>query len=347
MDWSRPYSAKWRAYEVDRDTWADGEMIAGAYGATIEHDGTSEASLIDSGTIQLDMLPNGSFGERYVRLVMVAEQDDDDARVEVATLLCTSSRGTISRGSDSVELDGRSVLYPASVAIMERGAYVPKKTNCVEWCRTRLTEVLHAPVVTSGSFTLSDDYVVDIGSTVLAAVWGVLDAGGWTIQIDGHGTVYLRKKPTTPALELSRANVSLLQPSVTHELDWSEVPNRYIATDADGTFGVATNTWRSSPTSTYTRGYRHDVMDTSPALVDGETIGHYARRKLEELSTIPDRRTYSREWYPGVLVGSLVRGSVASVGLDGDMRVERQSLTCGAGIVVSEQASKEVKAWTA
>lgn len=347
MDWSRPYSAKWRAYEVDRDTWADGAMIQGAYGATIEHDATSDAPLIDSGTIQIDTFPNASFGERYVRLVMVAEQDDDKARVEVATLLCTSSHSTISRGSETMELDGRSVLYPASVAVMDRGAYVPKKTNCVEWCRARLSEVLHAPVVASGSFTLSDDYVADMGTTVLAAVWEVLGTGGWTIQIDGHGTVRIRKLPAEPSLELSRANVTLLQPSVTLERDWSEVPNRYIAVDADGSRGIATNTWKSSPTSTVTRGYRHDVMDTSPALVDGETIGHYARRKLEELSTIPDRRTYSREWYPDVLVGSLVRGSVASVGLDGDLRVERQSLTCGAGIVVSEQASKEVKAWTA
>ena len=52
-----------------------------------------------------------------------------------------------------------------------------------------------------------------------------------------------------------------------------------------------------------------------------------------------------REWYPGVLVGSVVRGSVSSVGLDGDMRVERQSITCGAGITVEERAVKEVKAW--
>ena len=58
-----------------------------------------------------------------------------------------------------------------------------------------------------------------------------------------------------------------------------------------------------------------------------------------------DARTYVREWYPGVMVGPIVRGSVASVGLDGDMRVERQSITCGAGITVEERAVKEVKAW--
>lgn len=355
MDWSRPYTARWRAYEVDRDTWADADAIPGIFSASIEHDvsaltgidpsSSTEAPLIDSGTMEFDAQPNTSFGERYARLVMVAEQDGEHARVEVATLLCTSASGTVSHGRDTLQVQGNSVLYPASVAVMERGAYIPKGTDCMEWVRSQLASVLHAPVVSWGSFTLSDDYVLDVGCTVLSAAWSVLGAGGKTIQIDGHGTVYLKNKPSVPDLELSKANISLLQPSVSHDLDWSSVPNRYVAIDGKD-MATATNTWRSSPTSTVTRGYRHDApIDTSPALVDNESLSHYAARKLEELSTIYDARTYVREWYPGVMVGSIVRGSVASVGLDGDLRVERQSITCGSGITVEERAVKEVKAW--
>jgi len=46
--------------------------------------------------------------------------------------------------------------------------------------------------------------------------------------------------------------------------------------------------------------------------------------------------TYSREWQPGVLPYSIVRGSLPEYGLDGDYRVSTQRLTCGCGILVEE-----------
>ena len=187
MDWSRPYIAKWRAYEVDKDTWADGDPISGVFSASIEHDisaltgvdpaDSTEAPLIDSGTIEFDARPNAGFSERYVRLVMAAEQDGERTRVEVATLLCTSSSGVISHGRDTLQVQGNSVLYPASVALMERGAYVPKGMNCMEWVRSQLASVLHAPVVASGGFTLAENYVLDVGCSVRRGRCSALAAG--------------------------------------------------------------------------------------------------------------------------------------------------------------------------
>lgn len=346
MDWTRGYSARWRAYEVDRDTWADGAPIEGVDSAQVERDATGEAPLLESGTISLTTRPGADFGERYVRLVMVAEQDGGKERVEVCTLLCSASSGSVDRGADVVQLDGRSVLYPASVALMDRGAYVPKGMDGAQWAVEQLEGVLQAPVRKDASFTLSEHYVLDVGCSVLQAVWLVLAAGGRTLRIDGNGTVHVCDRPTEPALELTRARARLLRPGVTHALDWSGVPNRYVAVDGSKT-AVATNTLNGSPTSTVTRGYRHDVVDDSPVLVDGESLTDYARRRLEELSTVPDTRSYAREWWPGVTVGSLVRGSVSSDGLDGDMRVTRQSLACGRGITVTEESTREVSAWTA
>ena len=63
------------------------------------------------------------------------------------------------------------------------------------------------------------------------------------------------------------------------------------------------------------------------------------------MSTVRDERTYTREWWPGVHPGDIVRGSLASAGLDGDMRVSAQSFECGAGIVVTENAYGEVRTW--
>lgn len=349
MDWTRGYSCKWRAYEVDTATWADGTQLPNIVSASVERDVTDDAPLIESGSIQITAQPNVEFGERYVRLVMIAEQDGGKARVEVATLLCSSSSGTIERGADTLELTGKSVLWPASTTKIKRGEYLPKGMNGAEWCRARLADTIQAPVKCHASFRLNDYFVLDVGQSVLEAVWLVLKSGNCCIQIDGDGTVHIRKlldgtNPDDIALTLNRANARLLSPGISHELDWSEVPNRYVAIDGNKTATV-TNTWKSSPTSTVTRGYLYEEVDMSPVCVDGESLSDYAKRRLEEVSTARDVRSYVREWWPDVHPFSLVGGSIGTSGLDADMRVERQSYECGHGIRVTEQAAREVKAW--
>ena len=344
IDWTKGYAAHWKAYEVNVPTWADGRTIEGLSSATVERDVTSDAPLVESGSLNLDAPVGADFGERYVRLVMVAEQDGETERVDVCTLLCSSSSGDMGRGADALSLEGRSVLWPASKRTLDRGEFVPRGTDCVEWCRGMLDECLAAPIATYGSFTLNEHYVVDLGSTVLEAVWLVLGAGGWCIQIGGDGTVRIVPRPTEPALALDSTRARLLVPGVHHELDWSDVPNRYVVNDGTH-YAETVNDEPWSPTSVMARGYIHDAFDSSPTMVDGESPQEYCDRMLEESSTVHDVRSYTREWWPDVTCFSVVRGSVPSIGLDGDMVVERQSLECGHGIKVTEQAYREVVAW--
>lgn len=344
IDWTKGYAAHWRAFEVNVPTWADGNPVGGVCDATVERDVSGGASLIESGTLTVDAPVGEGFEERYVRLVMVAEQGVETERVDVCTLLCSCASGDVDRGSDRLSLDGRSVLWPASRRVLELGDYVPMGTDCVRWCRDLLAGCLAAPVVAQGSFTLNEHYVIDLGSTVLDAVWLVLDAGGWCIQIGGDGTVVIGPRPDEPSLTLDSVGARLVVPGVHHELDWSEVPNRYVVNDGER-FAVAVNDDQDSPTSTVTRGYYSDLFDPSPAPVNGESTQDYAERRLEEESCVHDVRSYTREWWPGVTCWSLVRASVPSIGLDGDMVVERQSLECGHGVKVTEQAYREVMAW--
>ena len=76
-----------------------------------------------------------------------------------------------------------------------------------------------------------------------------------------------------------------------------------------------------------------------------ETLTAYAQRRLEEESMVYDVRTYTREWWPDIFPFSVVRGSLASVDLDGDLRVVSQTLTCGLGITVEEQSRRETYTW--
>lgn len=344
MDWSAGYHATWRVYRVDRRTWADSELVSGIYSVDIERTCDEDAPLLERGSLTVDAAVGQGFAEGYYRVVMTATQGEESERVDVATLLCCSVSGDIDRGSDTREVLGRSVLYPASTAELESGSYAPAGVDGVAFCADLLRACINAPVTTAGGFTLDEHHVFDNGTKVLNAVWKVLDAGGYVIQIAGDGTVSVVPKPTEPDLLLDRAHARLLHPSIHHELDYSEVPNRFTASDGTEE-AVAVNDDPQSVTSTAYRGWVHDMRDDSPTRVNGETLQAYADRRLEEESMVYDSRTYAREWWPDVRPFSVVRGSIASVGLDGDMRVVSQALSCGLGITVEEESRREAYTW--
>lgn len=344
MDWSAGYHATWRVYQVDRRTWADARLVSGVSKVDIERTCDDDVPLLERGSMVVDVPVGQEFEEGYYRIVMTATQGDESQRVDVATLLCCSVEGDVDRSVDVREVMGRSVLYPASTTELEAGSYAPAGVDGVSFCAGLLRSSINAPIMTSGSFTLDEHHVYDNGTKVLDAVWELLDAGGYVLQIAGDGTVSIVPMPSAPDLPLDRAHARLLHPGIHHELDYSEVPNRFTASDGTEE-AVAVNDDPQSVTSTVHRGWFHDMRDDSPTRVNGETLQAYAERRLEEESMVYDTRTYTREWWPGVRPYSIVRGSIASVELDGDLRVVSQSLECGLGITVQEQARRETYTW--
>ena len=344
IDWRAGYTATWRAYEVLTDTWADGEEVGRLASVSVERSRDGDAPLLESGELAIDVPVGSGWDERYVRVAMVAEQGGERERVDVCTLLCSTARGEADYGRDFLELTGRSVLYPASTKRVRVGTYAPAGTDGAQFAASMLRDAIAAPVLVEGSFTLGSHVVFDVGVSVLKAVWTLLRAGGFTIRVSGDGSVAVAPEPTEPVLHLSQANARLLHPGVPHELDWSDVPNRYYAIEGSES-AEAVNDDPGSPTSTVRRGYEHDEVDTSPVRVGGETLAAYCARRLEERSVAYDTRSYAREFWPDVVPGDMVSGSLASVGLEGDLRVTRQSLSCGEGIVVDEEARREVHAW--
>lgn len=336
MDWGRSYSASWRVFRVNRQTWADAEQITDV--DTIRITKTADGDLLESG----DMDTSGELANDYYRIVMTAEQDGDVARVDVATLLFEVTGGEHNYGTQTLSAAGNSVLYPASTTTVLTGAYAPAGVDGADYAGRMLRSAINAPVAVEGSFTLVDNVVHEIGCTVLDAVWSVLEAGGFVMQIDGRGVVHILPKPTEPALILDSNNLRLLEPGISYTADSSEVPNRYIVVlDANRT--VAVNDDPNSPISTVSRGYFVDEVDDSPVLVNGETLSGYAARKLREASHIEEEWKYKREYAPGVLPYSIVRASID--GAEGDLRVDSQTLTCDHGISIEETAVKEVSLW--
>lgn len=344
IDWTRGYSAAWRAYRVDLRTWTDAEMVGGIESLTVERTCDGNASLLESASLTVSTHGIQQWSECYVRVAMLATQGGETERVDVATLLCSSVSGETVRGGQVLDVDGRSVLWPASVRLLPAGSYAPAGVDAVAYVVSMLRACIAAPIVASGSAILMDAIVFDIGTSVLEAAWLVLRACGYTMRIDGDGTVRIGPEPSEPSIVLDRTGARLMHTSVKQSLDWSGVPNRYYAVDGEQ-MACAVNDDPNSITSTVTRGYVVDVVDTSPVRVGGETLDAYCHRKLAEASMAYDERTYSREYVPGVVPGDIVRATLPLAGLDGDMRITRQSLTCGAGIVVEEKSKMEVRSW--
>lgn len=334
MDWNQSYSATWRVFRVNRQTWADGELIDNVDEATVTR--TAGGEMLESGSLDV----TGDFTTDYYRIVMTAEQGGEVERVDVATLLFEVQKEDIDYGVSTYKVDGHSVLYPAAKTTIVTGEYAPAGVDGVQYAKALLESAINAPVETEGSFTLNDHVVHEIGSSVLKAVWAVLDAGGYVIQIDGQGVVHIRPIPTEPALVLDNASAGLLLNGISREVDLSEVPNRYVVIDDDN-ITVATNDDPNSIISTVRRGYNVDMVDESPTLVNSETRGDYANRKLAENSVYKEESDYSREYAPDVYLYSLIRASIE--GLGGDYRVESQTLNCNNGITLSEKVSREIR----
>lgn len=349
IDWTRGYAATWRLYEVNRDTWADGARVGGVTSASVERNDDGDAPEMESSSVSVDQGVGDDFTERILRLVMVAEQDGALERVDVCTQWYVSTSGSTAMGNHSRSLTGRSVLHTAATATtsLVYGPYVPAGADGAAEVARMLTAAGVNQVTAVGSFTMDEPYVFERSENVLTSAWAILKAGGFRICVDGRGRVEVRPEAASgdaPALNLSYDLVRLVMPVIDDELDMSEVHNRYVAEEGEST-AVAVNDDPTSPTSVTKRGYYHDLYDTSVVRVNGESLEAYAQRKLAEDSVVPDARQWRREWWPDVYPGDIIKASMPRQGVQGEFWCRRQSLECGAGIVVTERAERRIVTW--
>lgn len=337
MNWLDGYAASWRVTTVDTSTWADSGELPNVMSVSVSRDGTDPTPLIETGTMQIE----GDFSWGWLRLWMAADQGGSE-REPLATLLFERSSESYNRNSKTCRATGMSVLKPAADVRMPRGGFCPAGADGAAYAARLLSGCTPAPVHVEGSMALVNDVVFDLGCTVLDAAWSLLNPSGWCIQIDGMGEIWIRRLPSEPSLELNGTTAGLLIPGVDSDSGIAGVPNRYIA-QLDSETAIAVNEDASSEASYKARGRWVDVFDGSPVLVDGEDLQAYAERRLAELSTITRKYRYKREYWPGVTPYSIVRATLESNGLDGDLRVMRQTLTCGKGITVDEESGLEVR----
>lgn len=331
VDFGGGYSSSFRLMRVDPSTWADADEIGGLVSASVERDRSND--LMESGSVTL-LATEPPSGEVWARIEMLADSGTAVERHAIATLLLFPGQCKATMGGIEVEMAGRSVLAPADDVVLLAGTYAPLGADGAEYAASLLRECIPAPVHVHGGFKLSDHVVFARGTTYLEAAWMLLDTAGWCMQVDGRGEVTIMPMPDEPSLLLDKAGARMLGTEVQVDDGLSEVPNRVIAVQDELVAMAVDET--DSPTSYPTRGRYVDLYEESPTLVDGETLQAYANRRLLEETNLRGKRSYTREFWPGVYPFSLVKGSLPEVGLDEYMRVLSQSLEIGAGTMVSE-----------
>ena len=348
-DWSSHYTTGYAVYEVNPDTWLDGDEVAGLVSVDISTDATDDTPMLETASFTFEMdISHDDFNGWY-RLVAYVKQRNVTERYPLTTQLLESEGDNVSYGISTIKISGSSVLKPASDREMLPGTYVPAKSNGIDYITNLLEDCVPAPIVVEGSGFVLDDYLTfSSGTTYLKAIWMILDTANWCMQLDGNGVIYLRPKPDDPEFVFDRSATNILQDKIARTLDRSSVINQYIAIEADGKEEIAENTDPLSPVSIpYRNGRIVNKVDTSVKKIDGETLWGYARRKLEEASTVVRTYTYTREYIPGLYPFDIIKASLPNTGFSGDLRILSQKISCGESISVSETAGEEIKEFVA
>lgn len=332
-DYLSSYSASWRVRKMNIDAWLPEEEVPGIQKVAVKYDSADDAPIMQSG----DMETSGLIEEGYYRIEMLP---DGGSLVNVATLLFTPDGSEFDYEAWGGSATGVSVLAGASETKFKQGAYAPKGSDAAAYCAALLRSCIPAPVVIENSFVLGDHVVHDLGSSYLDGIWDVLNAGGLCMQIDGSGTVFIKRIPDKPDLVISAENEKLLMPAIKQKHPLDDVPNVLIVYD-EGQEATATNNDPASPTSIHARGRRIEETEDSPTRKEGETLQQYANRRLKELSEIYETYDVEREYWPGIYPYSLVRANMPRMGITGDLRVMSQTLTCSASIQVGETWGKK------
>lgn len=338
IDYTQSYVSTWMLSRLDPLTWVPVDKVERLFSFSLDKDGTDSVPLLETGNAEIGLTTGEEFVPGWYQLSMIVEQPGTGYDIEpIATLWFESAKGTVTGENDKVSIDGKSVLYPASTTMLSAGSYAPKGVDGAAHCGKLLRGCGPAPVHVEGSFTLDDYYVFGEETSVLEAVWMLLDAGGFCIQLDGDGAINIRPKPSDPSLVVNRQTAAILGASYDYTFDRSTVHNVYIAVEGSSR-AIAVNDDPFSPTSTVSRGFEVAMVDTSPIRVNGETLQTYAERKLMEERTSVERiLVYNREYWPGVEPFSIVRWHTGD-GYPQDLTVKSQTLTIGNGILVKETA---------
>ena len=120
------------------------------------------------------------------------------------------------------------------------------------------------------------------------------------------------------------------------EYDWYDCPN-VVRAVLDDSYAVARDDNDNSPLSVQNRGREVWLEDSSPCLLENETLAEYAQRLLKSAQQASTTISYDRRFNPDVYISDVVRLNYPAQKIDGLFLVTSQTITLGYNAKTSEE----------
>lgn len=337
MEWSKGYTVFHYAMIVDPLSWKDIERVEIQSGSIKK----STDSLLQAADMVCGDTEELYGEERWIRIYADIRQEEDNYHGPLFTGLISTPSKTIEGTKVKSNIQCYSVLKPAEDVLLDRGWYVPKKTEAATTIKNLLS-VTPAPITIDGvSGELMENLVAESGETNLSMAWRILDLMNWRLVIDGDGSITITTYPTITNSEVlfDSDNEDSLETSVNINYDWFRCPNVFRAVH-DTAIAVAKDEKEDSPLSIQNRGREVWMEETDCTLKTNETLGDYAKRRLTEEQNIAFQVSYNRRYHPDVDVDDIIRLNYPAQELVGYFGVLSQTITLGYGIAVAEEVTR-------
>lgn len=352
IDWTKSMRQSFEFYLVDPDSLTDIKKLDCVISASITYDYDSE--LFSYGTIECDYIGN----EIYVRIYLIAEQNNETERHVIGTLMAQSPSKTLGTTRTSTTYQCYSVLLESRDKLLPLGYSLNKSARISTNAKDILDDSLRRPCISSitdNTETLFDTFVSNPDDSPLSFVSDLLDKVDAHIEVTTYGDVLI--VPNQQVNELSPVYVfkddesSILYADLTVEKDIFAIPNRlevYLSNAGGSMYSEAENNDQNSILSIPNRGRVIAKRETEPAITGTPTqaeLDEYAKRTLHNLSELQYDITFEHGYHPDVAVGRCVLLNYGEEFKNVRAYIKAQTIDCRTGCKITSTAVITENLW--
>ena len=337
-------------YTVDPGTWKDVKRLTSIKSCSITRD--LDTDTLGSASIESDEL----FGEAYVRVYLVINQNGIREKLPLGTFLVQTPSTTFDGKVSSASMDAYTPLIELKENQPPLGFFVEEGVNIMDTAAKLTAEHLRAPVVAASSDkAMYKDFVSNGDDTWMTFLNDLALSANFYFDLDEMGRVLFAPKQDTASLQpvftYNDDNSSILYPEITVDHDLYGIPNVVevvYSTTSDLYIARVVNDDPNSPISTVSRGREITSRIENPdisGVPNQPMIDEYAGQQLRSVSTLEYTVSYTHG-YNNVRIGDCVRLNYKRAGItDIKARVISQTIKCEPGCPVSEKATFTAKLW--